>query len=150
MHITDKCGGTLVEGNIIIYGTCLQGECDCRYEVSGATCQIKPCRVYAEAMCRGDTDPDWEYILRGACFGYRVIDTDCMSSSFQSNYSSITKGETGKLMNDRVSEELAAGLVSIVDVPCISVNPMGLVPKGHLDASFNFMLLMFFSSLCSM
>ena len=75
-----------------IFDLCVNGICKCIHRVGGATAQLKPCRVYAEAMDRGGT------VLKGACFGYRVIDPECVSSCFQSNYSSITKGLKGYTM----------------------------------------------------
>ena len=51
--------------------------------MSGVVAQLKPCRMYAESLCHGDSDPDWEYVMRGVCFGYRVIDPDCVSSYMQ-------------------------------------------------------------------
>ena len=94
----------------------------------GAVAQLRPCRIYMEAVCRGETDPDWEYVLRGACFGYRVIDQDCVSAYFKPNYSSITKGVTGEEMGSRVRAEIEAGILSVVPEPCV-----GAVSKGHAD-----------------
>ena len=129
----DRHGTESTEVWIDVFAKCLRGACSCCFLVGGAPAQIKPCRVFAEAMCRGDTDPDWEYILRGACFGYRVIDPDCVSVYFQTNYSSITKGEIGIIMGERVKKEIEAGLVTVVDKPCQCVHPLGSVPKGHDD-----------------
>ena len=133
LWVVDQYGGDYTEKWIDIFDVCLVGTCACKYDISGAVAQLRPCRVFAEAMCRGDTDPDWEYILRGACFGFRVIDPDCVSSYFQSNYSSITRGDTGRVMGERVRDEIAAGLLCVVDTPCKCVHPLGAVPKGHDD-----------------
>ena len=35
-----------------------------------------PCRTFVELFLRGDIDPDWQYILRGVVFGFRIINPD--------------------------------------------------------------------------
>ena len=81
----DQNGGQHKEVWVDIFYTCLQGNCTCIISVAGENAQLKPCRVYAEAICKGDEDPDWEYMLRGACFEFRVIDLDCVGAYFKSN-----------------------------------------------------------------
>ena len=104
------------------------------FSVAGLIAQLKPRRVYAEAICRGDEDPDWEYMLHGACFGIWVIlDPNYVSTYFKSNYLSITKGDSGKEMSARVRAEIDVGLLCVVDKPCVCVHPLGAVPKGHDD-----------------
>ena len=83
LWVIDHNGTSCVVKWVDVWGSCLQGNCACSYFVEGAVAQIKPCRVYAEVMCHGDNDPDWEYLLRGGCFGFRVIDPDCVSAYFQ-------------------------------------------------------------------
>lgn len=76
------------------------------------------------------SDSGWEYVLQGACFGYRIIHPDCVSCYFQENYSSITKGNIGKRW-ERVESEISDSLLSVVDIPYMRVHPFGSVPKGH-------------------
>ena len=80
------------EKYIDIFQACIQGTRDCVYDIDGAPAQLKPCRVFAEACCQGELDTDWENILKGVCFGFRVIDSVCESKYFKENYSSITQG----------------------------------------------------------
>ena len=75
-----------VELKIDVFDECLMGRCACVYSVQGAMCQLCPCRLFAECFCRGDIDPDWEYILRVVCFSFRVIYSECSSNySFLNN-----------------------------------------------------------------
>lgn len=133
LHVVDNQANGRVDLYIEVFDKCLQGVCDCIFEVSGATSQLRPCRVFAECFCRGDVDPDWEYILRGACFGYRVIDSDCGSSYICNNYSSITKQPIGPVMTDRLKLEIEQGLLTVVDTKCDCTHALGSVPKGHDD-----------------
>ena len=59
---------------------------------------IKTWHVLIECYCHGDLCTNWDYILRGVCFGFKVIKDDCDSTYHKENYNSITKGEVGVAM----------------------------------------------------
>ena len=79
LRAVEQNGGNHTEVYFDIFDACLQGNCVCNYYVAGAIAQLKPCRMYAEAICRGDEDPDWDYMLHDCFWGFRVIDPDCVS-----------------------------------------------------------------------
>ena len=133
LWVMDLNLGVCTDRAIDIFLNCINGVCTCNYFIEGAVAQLKPCRAFAEAFYRGDLDPDWEFILRGLCFGFKVINSDCVSAYESGNYSSITEGDVGDRMTARLSEEIDAGLVSVVSEPCICIHPFGCVPKGHDD-----------------
>ncbi len=124
---------TWTERYIDIFSNCTTGCCDCTYSIDGARAQIKPCRVFSECLCRGDVDPDWEYVLRGSCFGFRVIDDNCGSEYSMSNYGSITKGTVGIEMGSRLQSEIDDEFLTVVDKACTCIHGLGAVPKGHDD-----------------
>ena len=132
MWVRDIQGcGELTVVKINIYHACVLGCCECMYEIGGVRAQLKPCRVFSECYCRGDVDPDWEYILRGVCFGFRVIDRNCGSNYFLDNYSSINK--VSESMAGKLKKELEEEMVTVVPTPCTCVHPFGAVPKGDSD-----------------
>ena len=133
LWVADQNGGECVERYIDIFESCLQGTCDCEYDIGGVRAQLKPCRFYAECFCRGDVDPDWNYVLRGVCFGFKVIDHNCDSSYVVGNYGSITRGDVCDEMSARLRVEIEEEIVSIVDRPCVCVHAIGSVPKGADD-----------------
>ena len=63
LWVVDHVGNSRVEKWVDVFDVCVQGICACAYHVEGAVAQLKPCRIYAEAMCCGDSDSDWEYVL---------------------------------------------------------------------------------------
>ena len=65
LRAVEQNGGQHMEVRVDVFDSCLQGICTCIYHVDGAIAQLKPCRMYAEAICRGDEDPDWDYMLYG-------------------------------------------------------------------------------------
>ena len=131
--VCDVFNETRLEKRIDIFVECLSGVCDCTFEIAGAVVQLKPCRMFSEACCCGVMDEDWEFLLKGVCFGFRVIDTECKSRYFKSNYSSITAGAVGETMSDRLLQELESGYLDEVQEPCACVHAMGAVPKSHDD-----------------
>ena len=133
LWVIDNQNDGLVELCIVVFMNCIIGACECVFDVRGATCQLRPCRMFAECMCRGDVDPDWEYLLRGSCFGFRVIDSDCDSSYNCDNYLSITKHPIGSEMTHRLETEIEQGLLTVVENRCVCTHSLGSVPKGHDD-----------------
>ena len=133
LWVIDMQKDGLFELCIVVFVKCLLGTCECVFDIRGATCQLRPCRMFAECMCRGDVDPDWEYLLRGSCFGFRVIDDDCDSSYSCENYLSITRHTIGSEMTVRLETEIEQGLLTVVEKKCICTHALGSVPKGHDD-----------------
>lgn len=113
-----------------IFHDCLQGLCNCVHFVGGAPAQLKPCRIFVESMCRGDCDPDWEYLMRGALFGFKVINEGCESCYRAENYSSITNPEIGPVMTNRLIKEISEGLLTVVDHPCTCIHALGGGAEG--------------------
>ena len=113
-----------------IYSECAQGTCSCTHRINDAKTQLKPCRIVCEAFLRGDTDPDWEYVVYGAVFGFNVIDPDCDLSYFCANYSSSAGKEGRDIMSQKLRAEIAKGAVSVVDSPPKCVHAIGLIPKN--------------------
>ena len=101
--------------------------------ISGVRVQLKPSRVFAECYCHGDIDPNWEYILRGVCFGFKVIDEDCNSDYQIDNYGSITKGDGGIVKAGCLQVKIDAKFLTIVDKPCACIHALGGVLKGVDD-----------------
>ena len=87
-----------------------------------------PCHMFAECMCRGDTDPDWEYLLWGSCFSFRVIDTDCENNYFCNNYKSITQFPIAGCMSAQLELEIKQGLLTVVQEQCIFTYALGSLP----------------------
>ena len=69
-----------------VFNTCNIGTCACIYRVNNIPVQLKPCRAVCECFLRGEIDPDWEWILYNACFGARVVDTNCELQYENDNY----------------------------------------------------------------
>ena len=131
LRVQDTSEAVHVEKCIDIFWECLRGACVCEFEIDGVPSQLKPCRIFSEACCRGEIDVDWEFILKGVCFGFHVINTVCDSKYFKENYSSITAGVVGVDMSRKLQQEIDQGMLSVVTEPCVCVHAMGAVPKDH-------------------
>ena len=113
-----------------IYADCFAGLCVCKHEVGGFTTQLRPCRFFTKVLLQGEPDQDWEYILKGVVYGFRVVDDDCDSEYFCPNYPEVLKGENYTLMSAKLTRELASGAISVVAAPLLCTHALGCVPKG--------------------
>lgn len=113
-----------------VFKTCTNGTCSCKHTIGGAVAQLLPCRFFTEALLRGDTDPDCDYILRGVIFGFRVIDQDCSATYSGCNYNSSTGPATYDAMSKKLKREIEAGILTIKEGPELCVHPIGAIPKA--------------------
>jgi len=81
-----------------VFNECVNATCSCVHMIAGARAQLLPCRVFAECFVRGDTDPDWEYIMRGVIFGFKVINEKCDARYFVDNYKSVLEPVNSKII----------------------------------------------------
>ena len=65
---------------LLITEQCVRGTCTCQHYIRGRLAQLYPCRLFVELFMRGDTDPDWFYLLSGFFFGFHVINPDCIAN----------------------------------------------------------------------
>ena len=61
-----------------VTNSCVLGLCTCVYAIAGQPAQFKPCRIFTESFRFNELDSDWEFVLRGALFGFKVINTSCL------------------------------------------------------------------------
>ena len=116
--------------DIPIYTKCFEGTCDCAYYVGGARVQLKPCRVVTKALLGCQVDEDWEFMIKGAAYGFRVVNKDCNAEYFCDNYRSVTEGRNYQLMSEKIRGDLAKDCLTVVDAPCDCTHALGCVPKG--------------------
>ena len=56
------------------------GRCNGCHNIAGHSAQFKPCRIISECFGRGKIDADWEFVLKGAIFGFKMINHSCTCS----------------------------------------------------------------------
>ena len=113
-----------------VYEDCSAGICKCVHFIGGAKAKLLPCRAFCELLLRGDNDPDWDYILRCVCFGFKVINSKCKCAYFCTNYSSSTNKNVAGGITKRLSQEISSGALSIVQDKLICTHSIGTVPKA--------------------
>ena len=113
----------------MVYQACVDGICDCVFYVGGTRTQIRPCRVITKALLGDRPDPGWEYIVRGALYGFKVVNDSCPSEYMCYNYD-FTPAERN-LMSIKMRSELQKEYISVVDTPMSCVHALGCVPKGE-------------------
>lgn len=63
------------------------------------TMYVVSCRVFVEAPKHGATDPDWDYIMCGVCFGFQVVDDNYKSCYSSEKFSSILQEHVHPIMS---------------------------------------------------
>ena len=140
LDISNKVDGIKVEARDVfsnnvsctftVTSACIQGICTCSHYVGNRISRLHPCRFFTEAFLRGDTDPDWEFVLRGVIFGYKVINPSCPSAYYKPNYGTIRSGPSYEVTNHKLKSELATGAVTIVNEPPRCVHGIFSIPKN--------------------
>ena len=49
----------------------------CVHYIAGNMAQFKPCRAFCECFMHGSIDNDWDFIMSGAIFGFKVVNPSC-------------------------------------------------------------------------
>ena len=62
--------------------------CVCIHLIAGQLAQFKPCRIFAECFRWHDPDNDWQFVLWGTMFGFKVINPSC-ECTYQTKYRSV-------------------------------------------------------------
>ena len=111
-----------------IYERCVSDSCVCVHKINGAVTLLKPCRTIVECFLRGDTDPDWEYLVYGCIFGHNVVNIDCTAEYSSTNYVPRNQEAWG-IMEEKLQKEIASEALSIVNKPELCTHAIGLIPK---------------------
>ena len=111
-----------------ITNECARGSCTCIFHINSSQAQLRPCRVFCEAFLRGDTDPDWEYILRGVVFGFSVINPDC-ETAYLPTLRQTRDREIRGMIQGKLEGEIDRGCISVVDQAPPCVHNIFCVPK---------------------
>ena len=104
---------------------------------------LLPFRFFLEAFLRGINDPNWDYIMRGIIFGFRVINEGCESTYKGCNYGSSTGDLTHAAMSENLQHESKVGMITVRPGSELCTHPIGTIPKSDsvgfrtiIDCSF--------------
>jgi len=90
---------------------CSIGVCACTHLIRDRRAQLKTCRFFCEVFLRGDIDPDWEYLIRGVCFGFQAIDPDC-AAEYKPQFREVRDPHAHTIMSDKLSKEILDSVIS--------------------------------------
>ena len=107
---------------------CMAGTCSCMHRIEGIVSQMKPCRVFAELFMWGDTDPDAEYIMKGVCFGFMVINWDC-DACYGCGQGAGGDWSGREAMSLKLRREIEAGSLTVVADRPTCMHRLFCIPK---------------------
>ena len=118
--------GSVVE----VYDACVNGTCECLYEIEGVRSQLKPCRFAAIVFLSGrEWASKYVDLVWAVTDGFPIVDTEVNEYECE-NYSSITSEPNSLKMDSILKKELAEGMVSQVEIKPICIHALGAVPKS--------------------
>ena len=112
-----------------IWDDCMGGVCGYIHRIGGVISQMRPCRVFAELSLWADTDSDAEYILKGVCFGFMVINHNYMAA-YDCPHGSRGHGATRNAMPKELYAEIDTGTLTVVRERLVCVNRLFCIPKN--------------------
>ena len=114
--------------NIVISYECTQGRCMCTYTIAYNYSHLLPCRMFTETFLRGVIDIDWQFIMYGTLFGFKVIDdTRSLSYSAHTGRSRLQAHHT--FISDKLKKELSLGYISLAGSCSNCTHNMLCIPK---------------------
>lgn len=114
--------------DIVIRYDCIDGTCGCVHYIAGCVTQLRPCRVFCELLLRGDTDPDWQYILKGVVFGFNVINPSCRAD-YDAKHRTIKNSQDRDIIQKKLASEIDSGCIAVVDSRPTCVHDIFCIPK---------------------
>ena len=82
----------------------------------------------ADIFLRGDTNPDWVYILWDVVFGFRVTNPSC-NVNYNIEAKKIRNRKYRDIINEKLLSELHQGMISRVDTAPQSTIASSVYPK---------------------
>ena len=118
-----------IEVSIRVTCDCAVGSCLYSHSIAGNYSQLLPCRVFVEAFLRGTIDTNWEYLMYGSLFGFKIIDT-IASLSYVAQTRHSPKLQHHSFISEKLNKELASGYISRTTGPPTCLHNMFCIPKN--------------------
>ena len=128
VSVKDRWCSRMEPMSIYITADCIYGLCNCQHHIANILTQLLPCRIFYELFLTGETDPDWEFILDGVLFGFKIMNPSCTQEYntvkiYRDNY------EHYQVISNKLREEIRCGRISRTNrLPTCSHNPF-VIPK---------------------
>ena len=116
----------------IVDQLCFSSACSCIHLVANCQTQLKPCRLFCLLFSCYPLDIDWEYLLHGFIFGFRVINPNC-ATSYSSRKTLYMDLDKKLFISSKLTEEIKLGYISRATSIPQCVHNMFCVTK---DASY--------------
>ena len=109
-----------IEVSIRVTYACAVDSCLCSHSIAGNYSQLLPRRVFTEAFLRGTTDTDWEYLMYGSLFGFKITD-NVAGLSYAARTHHSPKVQHHSFISEKLNKELASGYISWTASPIVHI-----------------------------
>ena len=112
-----------------VFNACVEGMCNCSYEIEGCKVQLRPCR-FASIICNEVCSWSINRLSLLFCItdGFPIVDEEVPSYSCE-NYNSILEPAAKQQMDCIIRRELEEGMISEVKYTPHCIHSLGAVPK---------------------
>ena len=103
----------------------------CEHEINDVNILLKPCKILREVVDLGVWDLNMSFIFESSVLGCKIVNSGINTIYDMRNYTSINKEYAMECMNIIVQDELAEGIISIVENKprcihgCFGCSPQG-------------------------
>ena len=118
-----------------IYGSCVNGTCNCVHLIGDLPAQLKPCRaapfLFGEGKLDTVDDDETLALWKGLVNGFSIVDDTCPTAYECENYDSILQPEACSEMTALLEKELIEHKVSLTSNKPTCIHSLGAVWKSN-------------------
>ena len=98
------------------------------HHIASQLAQLKPCCIFCLFIGQ-NLEEDWEFLLRGALFGFNVINKDC-PSTYHGNFRRVRDEVQCSFISNKLRSELQKGYIARAEVTPICSHNIFTVAKS--------------------
>lgn len=114
--------------SINIYRSCVEGSCQCLYELGGNATQLKPCRFGSLIFVNRDPSENEVKVFESILHGVDIVSSEVDAYECE-NYNSILEQGNKRKMDAIIEDELKNGILTFAKSKPTCVHALGAVDK---------------------
>ena len=112
VKITDKLDVKSVTV-IKLMESCVLGTCSCSHHIANNLVQLKPCRLLPLLFLKGEIDVNWEFLVQGFTFGFKVVNPN-FKDAYTAGNKIISDDRKSQFIHSKLISECSMGRITRV------------------------------------